>query len=126
MRALSVRQPWAWLIVNGYKDIENRSWPTKFRGRVYVHAGMRVVPEDFPAQRAYIRESGIMIPENLPLGSIVGEITITDCSDFLDSPWFCGPYGFVLAEPLVFHNPIPYRGRLGFFRVDDSLAKGVE
>ena len=126
MRALSVRQPWAWLIVNGYKDVENRTWPTKFRGRVYVHAGMRVVPEDFPTQRAYIRESGIMIPENLPLGAIVGEITITDCSDFLGSPWFCGPYGFVLADPVVFHNPIPYRGRLGFFRVDDSLAKGVE
>jgi len=39
MRALSVKQPWAWLIVNGYKKIENRNWPTSFRGRIYIHAG---------------------------------------------------------------------------------------
>ena len=38
MKALSIRQPWAWLIVHGRKDIENRSWRTKFRGRFLVHA----------------------------------------------------------------------------------------
>ena len=38
MKALSIRQPWAWLIVNGHKDIENRSWPTRFRGPVLIHA----------------------------------------------------------------------------------------
>ncbi len=36
---LSIRQPWAWLIVNGYKDIENRTWSTRFRGKVLIHAG---------------------------------------------------------------------------------------
>lgn len=35
---LSVRQPWAWLMVNNLKDVENRSWYTKFRGRLYIHA----------------------------------------------------------------------------------------
>lgn len=39
MLALSIRQPWAWLIINGGKDIENRDWPTKFRSRILVHAG---------------------------------------------------------------------------------------
>jgi ASCH domain len=38
MKAPSIRQRWAWLIVNGHKDIENRAWPTKFRGRVLIHA----------------------------------------------------------------------------------------
>ncbi|WP_245839042.1 ASCH domain-containing protein [Yersinia kristensenii] len=38
MKALSIRQPWAWLIVNGYKDIENRTWNTKCRGPVLIHA----------------------------------------------------------------------------------------
>jgi ASCH domain len=38
MKALPIRQPYAWLIVNGHKDIENRAWPTKFRGRVLIHA----------------------------------------------------------------------------------------
>lgn len=41
MKALSFRHPWAWLIVAGYKDIENRSWPTNFRGRVYIHASRK-------------------------------------------------------------------------------------
>src|SRR5436189_5084024 len=43
MKALSVRQPWAWLIVNGYKDIENRDWATKRRGRIWIHAGLHKV-----------------------------------------------------------------------------------
>lgn len=38
MKALSIRQPWAWLIANGYKDIENRSWRTNYRGPVLIHA----------------------------------------------------------------------------------------
>jgi hypothetical protein len=41
MKALSIRQPWAWLIVHGVKDVENRTWRTNFRGRFLVHAGMR-------------------------------------------------------------------------------------
>jgi hypothetical protein len=39
LKAISIRQPWAWLIVNGYKDIENRIWAAKLRGPVLIHAG---------------------------------------------------------------------------------------
>ena len=39
MKALSVRAPWWWYIIHGYKDIENREWKTQFRGRVLIHAG---------------------------------------------------------------------------------------
>ena len=124
MRALSIRQPWAWLIVNGYKDIENRTWATQFRGRAYVHAGQRIIRDDFPEQRAYLRELGIVVPADLPRGAIVGEITIADCVDGSESPWFCGSYGFTLAAPVAYAAPIPYRGQLGFFRVDDSRIKG--
>ena len=102
MKALSIRQPWAWLIVNGYKDIENRTWSTDFRGRVYVHAGKRVKQGDFQGQRDYIRESGLILPEEPSLGAIVGEVTITDCVDALSSPWFCGPYGFLLTSPVAY------------------------
>jgi len=115
MKALSIRQPWAWLIVNGYKDIENRTWSTGFRGRVYVHAGKRVKPGDFQEQRDYIRESGLILPEEPPLGAIVGEVTITDCVDSSSSQWFCGPHGFLLSSPVAYKDPIPYRGQLGFF-----------
>ena len=124
MRALSIRQPWAWLVVNGYKDIENRTWSTSFRGRIYVHAGQRMMPDDYPEQRKYFTEAGIIIPPRLARGAIVGEVTITGCVAHSDSPWFCGPYGFTLADPVAYENPVPYRGQLGFFPVDESSLKG--
>ena len=120
MKALSIRQPWAWLIVNGYKDIENRTWSTNFRGRVYVHAGRKIKSGDFPEQRDYITQSGILLPEEPALGAIVGEVTITDCVNTSSSPWFRGPYGFLLLEPTAYAMPIPYRGQLGFFDVDEA------
>jgi hypothetical protein len=39
LKAISIRQPWAWLIVNGYKDVENRIWAANVRGRVLIHVG---------------------------------------------------------------------------------------
>ena len=123
MRALSIRQPWAWLVVNGYKDIENRTWSSPFRGRIYVHAGQRMIADDYPEQRDYIHRSGIIIPESLGRGAIVGEVTITGCVDLSDSPWFCGPYGFTLADPVAYERPIACRGQLDFFEVDDNALK---
>ena len=120
MKALSIRQPWAWLIVNGYKYIENRTWSTEFRGRVYVHTGRRIKSGDFPEQRDFIRKSKIILPEELPLGAIAGKVTITDCVDASSSPWFCGPYGFLLSSPVAYKDPIPYRGQLGFFQVEEN------
>ena len=124
MRALSIRQPWAWLVVHGYKDIENRTWSAGFRGRIYVHAGRRMVADDYPGQRQYIAEAGIVIPAELPRGAIVGEVTISGCLSASESPWFCGPYGFILEDPVAYETPVPYRGQLGFFPVDEKLLKG--
>ena len=83
-----------------------------------------MAPDDYPEQRAYIRELGIVVPEDLPRGAILGEVSVTDCVEFVDSPWFCGPYAFTLADPQAYPVPVPHRGQLGFFRVDDSLVKG--
>ena len=47
MKALSIQQPWAFLIVNGLKDIENRDWSTTFRGLIYVHAGKTLDTEGY-------------------------------------------------------------------------------
>ena len=45
MKALTLRPQWAWFVVNGHKDIENRSWPTRLRGRIWVHAlGLLALP----------------------------------------------------------------------------------
>ena len=115
MRALSIRQPWAWLVVNGHKAIENRTWSTNFRGRIYVHAGQRMVSDDYPEQREYVTEAGIIIPSHLARGAIIGEVTITGCLSASASPWFCGPYAFTLEDPVAYETPIPCRGQLGFF-----------
>lgn len=113
---LSIRQPWAWLIVNGYKDIENRTWITHFRGRFLIHAGKKwdenVTLADIKAMY------GIVVPQRLKTGGIVGVAEITDCVTKSKSPWFFGPYGFTLkdAKPLPFH---PCKGKMGFFRLDE-------
>jgi len=117
--ALSIMQPWSWLIAAGHKDIENRSWPTRFRGRFLIHAGKRADPD-------YDDEGGIAWawpdiaqPDILDFGGIIGEAEIVDCVTASTSPWFQGQYGFVIcnARLLPFR---PCRGALGFFRPDFS------
>ena len=112
---LSIRQPWAWLIVNGFKDIENRDWPTRFRGDFLVHAGK--VFDDMSLKEIinyYGLESVDPAGAELHRGGIVGRSKIVDCVSESRSKWFHGQYGFVLREsrPLPFQ---PCRGRLGFF-----------
>jgi ASCH domain len=116
MKALSIRQPWAWLIINGFKDIENRSWPTKFRGKIYVHAGKVITDEEYLDAFLVAQKNGVMLPlgHELERGGIVGEVEIVDCVNGSKSPWFFGEYGFVLREA----KPIPFqpcKGALGFF-----------
>jgi hypothetical protein len=120
--ALSVRQPWAWLILNAGKDIENRTWRTKVRGRVLIHASKTLWREDLQNAMRWIALNP-RIPlnfaeppfEELLRGGIIGEVEIADCVNCSESAWFAGPYGFVLrnAKVLPFQ---PCRGRLGFFR----------
>jgi hypothetical protein len=137
MKALSIKQPWAWLIVMGHKNIENRDWPTDYRGRVYVHAGLKMDYEAFEGDPAYrtldrfIRDlitpsdnyDWDVAPHAELLGAIVGEVDIVDCVRYHKSPWFFGRYGFVLANPVAYERAIPYKGRLGLF--DVTLPSGV-
>lgn len=116
MKAISIRQPWAWLIVNGHKDIENRSWRTKYRGQVLVHASQGVKWSDYNAAHAIACRLGIKMPcrWEFETGGIVGVTTITDCVEQSESPWFFGEKGFVLADS----RPLPFvqmKGRLSFF-----------
>ena len=127
MKALSIRQPWAWLIVNGYKDIENRTWGPTYRGRILIHAGKARQTTDFAAQRQWIETCGIQIPDDLPTGAIVGEATITGVvrdrpgdSPPTSSPWYEGPVGIMLADPVAYAEPIPNKGQLGLFWADES------
>lgn len=130
MKALSIRQPWAWAIIHAGKDIENRAWSTSYRGPVLIHAakGMtRAQYEHCLHTIHYISvrhpfPPGLTLPafEALERGGIVGKARIVDCVSSSQSPWFFGPYGFVLADV----EPLPFRacrGSLGFFDPDAVL-----
>lgn len=123
MKAISIRQPWAWLIVNGIKDIENRTWSTNFRGRVLIHAGVTYPKRDYADDAtAYSRYYGIGYPAREEMiGGIVGVATITDCVSRSESKWFNGPFGFALADaaPLPF---VPCKGALSFFDIPGNVA----
>jgi hypothetical protein len=114
VKALSIRQPWAWLILHAGKDIENRDWSPKFRGPFLIHAAGRIEPIDDDL-RAFVKNiSGLDIPDDLPRGGIVGQAEIVNVVRHSTSPWFFGPCGLVLANA----EPLPFRacrGMLGFF-----------
>ena len=65
------------------------------------------------------------LPDKPDLGALVGEVDIIDCLTQRDSLWFIGPYGILLAKPLVYSQPIPSRGRLGFFETRASGLKAA-
>jgi hypothetical protein len=115
--ALSIRQPWAWAILSEGKDVENRTWSTRFRGPVLIHAGMALDKEGALAISDVLgcNVDAEVAVKHLPRGGIVGMADIVDCVTDMDSPWFFGPYGFVLRnpQPLKF---VPCRGALGFFK----------
>lgn len=118
MRALSILQPWAWLIVHGHKPVENRKWSTTYRGPLLIHAGKRWGPEqrsDLANVRAMF--PGLVVPDTFDLGCVVGVATVTDCVQHMHTPWFFGPFGFVLERARPFPKPVPFKGQLGFFEV---------
>jgi len=129
MKALSIRQPWAWLIVNDHKDVENRTWSTNYRGRVLIHAGKGMTRDEYDdalATALHVGYRGFFPPrEQLDRGGIVGAATIVGCAhpDRRTSPWHMGgQYGFELACP----KPIPFvacKGALGFFNVPTDVAE---
>lgn len=129
---LSIRQPWAWLILHGGKDIENRDWPTKRRGRVLVHAAKGMTWDEWGHAWDFAQGSGAspraltagLTYHNIQRGGIVGSVEIVDCVERSESPWFIGRYGFVLRDP----RPLPFtpwKGALGFFGIprDALLAE---
>lgn len=112
MRALSLRQPWTWLVVNGFKDIENRSWRTDHRGPLLIHASSS--KQDFNEDELkYIRQGhGVVVPNELDIGGIVGIVDVIDCVEDHKSKWFSGEWGWVLANP----RRLPFRECKGFVK----------
>jgi len=121
MKALSLTQPMAWAIFHG-KDVENRTWPTKFRGRIMVHASKKFDWEHYN----WIVENGnrlVCFPpafkHDFVFGALIGEVDVIDCVRGHTSRWaFPNQYNFVLANATEYKIPIPCRGKLGLFEPD--------
>jgi hypothetical protein len=124
MRVISLQQPWAWLVVSGGKDVENRRWPTRYRGPIAIHASLKLDREYRDGR--FRLPDGIEPPplDSLERGAIVGLATLVECVSQSDSPWFSGPFGFVLcdARPVM---PLPWRGALGLRRLPEGVAAAL-
>lgn len=130
-KAISIRQPWAWLVIHAGKNIENRAWGSynparrevqaRAPFRVFVHAAKGMTVAEYHECKMTV--AGILTPEQyqklpayseLERGGIIGSVEIGGWVDKSRSPWFFGPGGLLLCnpKPLPFH---PCNGSLGFF-----------
>jgi len=128
MKALSIRQPWTWLILNGIKDIENRNWKTNHRGNLIIHASKLWDQEGYEVIKNKLADwENDVLPEkeDYERGYLLGMVEMTDCVDHHPSKWFFGPYGFVFEAPEIWAEPIPYRGQLGLFNVSKKIFRDL-
>lgn len=137
MKALSIKQPWASLIAHGIKNIENRTWKTNFRGRIYIHASG--IPAKGISLSSLTVEQFNSIP-NEPAkminSAIIGEVDIIDCVVNHHSIWaektegrYVGDgvfvlsekpiYNWVLANAVLYEKPIlNVKGKLSFWEFE--------
>lgn len=127
MKTLSFQPPWSWLVAMGLKPIENRSKPTKFRGRFLIHASKSYDYQgDAEARERLWIECGLALkqPSGFVHGAIIGSVELYDCVSASPSPWFFGPFGYKLRNAIMFKKPIPCKGQLGFFDFDITGGQG--
>jgi len=136
MKALSIKQPWASLIAHGIKDIENRTWRTNFRGKIYIHTSGKIYPFFKGNNLAFPVNQWADINKKVDVhkkeehdkfflkSAIIGEVDIIDCVINHPSIWaektFMYEYdeqsgekpigkpiwNWVLANPVLYDKPI--------------------
>src|SRR5579884_1459065 len=134
--ALSLQQPWAWLMIRPdiigadaraaaraarqIKDIENRKWQTRVRGWVYVHASKTIDREGYVFAGQHFPDITLPAESEMQRGGIIGRMRIDDCVLHHGSPWFFGPWGFVIGDS--YPNPFrPFGGSLQFFGCKEAF-----
>ena len=120
MKVLTIKQPWATLIMQGYKRFEFRSWQTKYRGDLLIHAGKGIDKEAIKRLEKYL-------PKELLTGKILGKVTLVDCikmspkfkerllkenKDIYAKSSFQENYGWQMDNVQVFKEPIETKGHL--------------
>lgn len=151
MKALSLRQPWAWLVAAGYKTIETRTWSSKYRGPLLIHASgkwdivaqgdfitlKRNVPPDI--QRALINAytTGVLhvVGHIIALVDMQGCVNLTEVWEdedirgqtlcYFPIPLNESRYGFKLELKHRFDQPIPCRGALRLWTLPPKVTEAV-
>lgn len=148
LRALTVRQPWAWAIAKGFKDVENRSWTTTYRGPMVIHAAKAWDDRNIDALREVVgraREQGVPLPtklaDDLPYSGTSHVIAVVDLVEICTvglgdvgcpSRCDCGPWAirgeahWRLANARLLTQPVPMKGRLGLFTPPAEVLEMVE
>lgn len=126
MKVLTIKQPWATLIMQGDKRFEFRSWQTKYRGELLIHAGKGIDKEAMKRLKKYI-------PEDMPLGKILGKVKLVDCirmspefkemllkenNEIYTKSSFQENYGWQVTDVEVFDVPIEAKGHLSLWEFD--------
>jgi len=131
MKALSMTQPWAQALFNGLKHYETRSWSTKYRGPLIIHAAKkfpRSAREFAATERALGRGDS-----RIAGGALIGKVELVNIwhveelmgrlngIEHLYGDYSPGRYAWEFVNPVVFPEPIPFKGALGLFNVDDNV-----
>ena len=139
MKVISLLQPWATLVVIGAKKIETRSWNTKYRGPLLIHASKGFVQLETWFYNVCIDVLSVP-PYSLTKGAIIGKIDLVDTFlmndeyiDFMKNSnsdnkqelefgnYSPGRYGWLLSNPILFDKPIPAKGQLGLWNYDLNI-----
>ncbi len=125
MRALSIRQPWAWAILHAGKDVENRGWRTSYRGRLVIHAA-KTIDRDALDRLAHLTGLGWTPLSPFVTGCLLGTVELLGCSRHAFSGWAePGAWHWQLSCPRPLAEPIPWPGARGLFTVPDDVIAAV-
>ncbi|NWL34472.1 ASCH domain-containing protein [Paenarthrobacter nitroguajacolicus] len=128
MKALTVKQPWAWALIHGGKDVENRSRPTKHRGQLFIHAGKGWADEGIDG----IGIEGMPADEELLAGMVIGTVDVidchhaTECQNWAESGSLCTEWAmpehfhWVLKNARPVEIPFAATGKLGLWNLEDQ------
>ena len=101
MKAITVKPTWAWAIIYAGKNIENRSWQTRIRGPVAIHASKNLSRKEYEeSKKLFSRRWRNELPayEYLARGAMICVTEIIDCVTESKLPWFMSDYGFERAQ----------------------------
>lgn len=124
MKVLSINEPWASLIMNGTKKIETRSWKTKYRGEIYIHASLSKAKITKPEVYELIKDM------NFKCGYIICKCNLVDCiymtneyvndmkinhyEEYICGHYEVGRYAWIVEDVKVI-EPIEAKGKLGLW-----------